>query len=347
VFVDEATFRVSAGAGGNGCVAFRREKFVPRGGPIGGDGGKGGDVILVADSNKHTLLDLHHRKHIKAESGSPGMGKGMSGKDGADEVILVPCGTLVYDDETEEVLADLVAPGERVVVARGGRGGWGNMRFKTPTRQAPDFAKSGLPGVSRQVRLELKLLADVGIVGFPSVGKSTLISRLSNARPKIAAYPFTTLVPNLGLVQWRDLRSFVVADLPGLIEGAAEGRGLGHRFLRHLERVRAIVHVLEVPQEGAPELGVERSALGDYAALRRELQAYDPALAELPEIVVVKKVDLPATREALGSLEAELAARGLGLLALSAATGEGLKGLLDAMGRLVFGEAESGDPSAG
>ncbi|MBN1944260.1 MAG: GTPase ObgE [Bradymonadales bacterium] len=335
MFIDEAKFRVTAGDGGDGCVAFRREKYVPRGGPSGGDGGRGGDVILQADQGLSTLLDLHRRRHIKARRGGHGQGKDKHGADGADVVILVPVGTLVYDDDSGELLEDLRHQGRRLVVARGGRGGRGNAQFATPTRQAPDFAEPGQPGASRMIRLELKLLADIGIVGFPSVGKSTLISRISNARPKIAEYPFTTLTPNLGLVGWRDDTSFVVADLPGLIEGAHLGRGLGHRFLRHLERTRVLVHLLDVPLEQALTGRLGRHPLRDYEVLRGELSAYNPRLSELPEIVVLNKRDLPHVREQEAEIAQHFLCLGTPFVSISAATGEHLDLLLDLMGQTL------------
>lgn len=337
MFIDETTLRVSAGNGGNGCVAFRREKFVPRGGPIGGDGGKGGDVLAVAEQGLSTLLDLHHRKHIKAKRGAHGEGKEMTGRGGADAVLRVPAGTIIYDDETGELLVDLDTDGASHVIARGGRGGHGNRRFRTATRQAPDFAKPGGEGETRVIRLELKLLADIGLIGFPSVGKSTLISRISNAKPKIAEYHFTTLVPNLGLVKWRDFRSFVVADLPGLIEGAHQGKGLGHRFLKHLERTRTIVHILELPSE--PETG--RDPVEDYDALRHELERFNPELAERSEIVALNKIDLLGDSDATVSIAEHFESRGVPFFQISAATGAGLPALVDAMGRMLDDEARS------
>ena len=332
MFIDETTLQVTAGDGGNGCVAFRREKFVPRGGPCGGDGGKGGDVVAVADEGLTTLLDYHRQKHMRAKRGAHGLGKEMTGGSGADLELVLPAGTMIFDQETDELIADLTDHGQRVIVARGGRGGHGNTRFRTATRQAPDFAISGRAGESRHLRLELKLLADIGLVGFPNVGKSTLISRISNARPRTADYPFTTLVPNLGLVQWRDYRSFVVADLPGLIEGAHRGRGLGHQFLRHLERTRAIVHLLEVPLSNED---ASRNPIRDYLAIRSELEQFNPDLAQRPEIVVLNKLDLPYVKDAEAALRKELEGMSVSLFSISAATGEGISQLVDEMGRML------------
>lgn len=335
MFIDEAIFKVSAGDGGRGCVAFRREKFVPRGGPCGGDGGHGGSVIAVADVRLTTLLDLHRRRQIRASGGAHGLGKQMTGKDGEDVILRVPAGTLVYDEETSQLLGDLTEHEARLVLAKGGKGGKGNQHFATATRQAPDFAQTGLPGESLTVRLELRLLADVGIVGLPSVGKSTFISRISNAKPKIAEYPFTTLVPNLGLVRWRDFKSFVVADLPGLIEGAHSGRGLGHQFLRHLTRVRVIAHFIEVVDEDAVELGVERDPIRDYQTIRHELEQFDQGFSSVPEIVVLNKTDLPTCRSAIDSLAEYFAERQLPFVAISAVTGQGVQELVDLMGNTL------------
>jgi GTP-binding protein len=324
-FVDQARISVSGGDGGDGAVAFRREKFVPKGGPAGGDGGDGGSVILLADEGLSTLLDFRYRHDYRAPAGERGGSKDKYGHGGQDLVLRVPSGTEVYDEDGGELLADLRTHGERFVVARGGKGGRGNMHFATPTDRAPRHAEPGQPGEARVIRLELKLLADVGLVGFPNVGKSSLIARVSAARPKIADYPFTTLIPNLGMVRLSDDRSFVVADVPGLIEGAHQGAGLGHRFLRHLERTRVLVHLLEV----SPIPG--RTPLRDYLALRRELGLYDPGLAARAEVVVVNKLDLPTTRKRLPALKRLFAKRGLPLLGISAATGEGMPALLAAL----------------
>ena len=324
-FVDQARISVRGGDGGDGAIAFRREKFVPKGGPAGGDGGDGGSVVLVADEGLSTLLDFRYRHDYQAPAGERGGNKDKYGRGGQDMLLRVPGGTEVYDDATGEVLADLRTEGQRFVVAAGGKGGRGNIHFATSTDRAPRRAEPGQPGEERVIRLELKLLADVGLVGFPNVGKSSLIARISAARPKIADYPFTTLIPHLGMVRLSDERSFVVADVPGLIEGAHEGVGLGHRVLRHLERTRVLGHLLEL----SPVPG--RTPLRDYQTLRRELGLHDPALAARTEVVVLNKLDLPATRKRFPALQRVFARRGLRLLGVSAATGEGIEGLLAAM----------------
>ncbi|WP_242343095.1 GTPase ObgE [Anaeromyxobacter terrae] len=335
-FVDEVRIHVKAGDGGNGAVAWRREKFIPRGGPAGGDGGNGGDVVLVVDPQLSTLLDYRYVREHRARSGEHGQGSDMNGRDGEPLVLRVPPGTVVKDAGTGELVADLGAEGERIVIAKGGRGGLGNMNFASSTNQAPRYAQDGTPGEERELVLELKLLADVGIVGYPNAGKSTLISRISRARPKIADYPFTTLVPNLGVVSWRGEKSFVVADIPGLIEGAHEGAGLGHQFLRHVERCRVLVHLVEGanPEEG-------RSPKADHDAINRELEAYSPALAEKPQILAVTKIDIPEARAAGEKLKKAFARRKqpIDVHLVSAVTGEGLPELLDAVGRALFEEA--------
>ncbi len=333
-FVDCVTLNTTAGHGGAGAVAFRREKYIERGGPFGGNGGDGGSVIFVADPNVGTLIDLRYRKEIAAENGVRGNTKLKDGRDGADIIVRVPVGTIVRDAESGEVIADLTDPGDRIVAAKGGRGGLGNARFKSSINQLPTHAQPGLPGESRPVVLELKLLADIGIIGFPSVGKSTLISVISNARPKIAAYPFTTLQPNLGLVKWHDYRSFIVADVPGLIEGAHEGRGLGIQFLRHIERCRALCHIVEVtpPMEGIDD---GRDPAADFDAIMTELRRFSPSLAERPQIVGLGKMDLPFVAEREAELRAHFEGLGHRFFAFSAATRAGLKPLVDAMGQLA------------
>ena len=331
-FVDQVSIQVKAGDGGNGAVAFRREKFVERGGPSGGDGGNGGSVVFEADTGLTTLLDYRYQQHHRARSGQHGMGSDMNGASAEDLVLRVPVGTLVRDQDTGELLADLAAPGARAVVARGGRGGLGNMNFATSTRQTPRFAQEGKPGEERRLVLELKLLADVGLLGFPNAGKSTLISRVSRARPKVADYPFTTLVPNLGVVPYKDGRSFVMADIPGLIEGAAEGAGLGHQFLRHVERCRVLIHLVDLAAEGEG-----RSPLNDLAVLDHELARYSPELARKPQIVAANKLDLPEARARLAPFQAAMAARGVPVFPISAATGEGLGPLLDAVAGALWG----------
>ncbi len=316
---DEAKIYVKGGDGGNGAVAFRREKFVPRGGPAGGNGGKGGDVYLIVDPHLNTLLPFRKKIHFKAERGEHGKGKNQHGRSGRDLYIPVPPGTLVYDAETGELLADLTEPGQKVLVARGGRGGRGNAAFKSSVRQAPRIAEKGEPGEERWLRLELKLIADVGIVGVPNAGKSTLLARVSNARPKIADYPFTTLQPNLGLVEVNG-RDFVMADIPGLIEGAHAGAGLGHQFLRHVERCRVLIHLLN---------GESPDPVGDFEAINQELALFNPTLAEKPQLVVFNKIDLPHVRERWPEVKKALKERGVqDPMAISAATGEGVRDML-------------------
>jgi GTP-binding protein len=336
-FVDQVRIFVKAGDGGNGAVAFRREKFVPKGGPSGGDGGRGGSVVFRADPMLTTLLDYRYQQHHVAPNGQAGMGSDCNGRQGDDLVLRVPVGTVFKDEETGEVLADLVEANQEWVAARGGKGGLGNMNFATPTRQAPRFAQPGTPGEQRSLVLELKLLADVGLVGFPNAGKSTLISVVSRARPKIADYPFTTLVPNLGVVAYKDHRSFVIADLPGLIEGASEGAGLGHQFLRHVERCRVLVHVLDA---GAPDLDEQRDLDADFAAIERELLAYSPELAARPRIVAINKIDLPPARERARAFAKKLARRKQAppVVLVSAATREGVGELLDACAAKLWAE---------
>jgi GTP-binding protein len=328
-FIDEAVVIVSAGAGGDGCVAWRREKYVPRGGPAGGDGGKGGDVVFVADAALATLRDQKYQPEIHAERGGNGGGAQRTGADGADAVVRVPVGTVLRDPGAPDgtaPLADLDADGARFVAARGGRGGQGNARFATSTRQTPDFATPGEPGEKRRLRLSLKLLADVGLVGLPNAGKSTLLRRISAAKPRVADYPFTTLFPHLGVVAF-DERRFVVADIPGLIEGASDGVGLGDRFLRHVERTRLLVHLLD----GAALLDPSRDLAAEYEVIRRELAAYDAALAERRELVFLNKVDLLADRAPCEALAKELAGKGCQVLLGSGVTGEGVAALVRAM----------------
>ena len=288
-FIDEAIIKIQAGKGGNGCIAFRREKYRPRGGPSGGNGGHGGSVILRADHNLSTLLDYRYKRHYKAPNGEHGRGKDQHGANGEDFIIKLPVGTVVYDEETGEQLCDLVKDGQTLIAAKGGNGGFGNMHYTTATRQAPDFAQPGLEGEYRELRFELKLLADVGVIGFPNVGKSTLISKLSKAKPKIADYPFTTLTPNLGVVAPPSRQSFVMADVPGLIPDAHKGTGLGIRFLRHVERTRVFLHMLELAEDST------RDPIQDYEALLKELELYDKdkgsSLFTTPTVVALNKVE--------------------------------------------------------
>lgn len=343
-FIDEAKVHVVGGSGGDGCVGFRREKFTPRGGPDGGDGGRGGSITLVADRNLATLLDLRLRPELRAGRGANGEGGRRDGKDGESIEVRVPVGTLVYDvdaPEGSDPIADLIEAGQRIVVARGGRGGQGNSNFATPTRQTPEFATPGRPGQERRLRLSLKLIADVGLIGFPNAGKSTLLRRISAARPRVAAYPFTTLVPHLGVAEVGE-RRFVVADIPGLIEGASEGAGLGDRFLRHVERTRVLIHLVDV---GAVVLE-GRDPIADYDAIRRELGAYDPGLLDRTELVALSKIDLVADRAPLDDIERVLRARGLPVYRVSGATGEGVGTLLKAAAEVLAASDRAADASA-
>jgi GTP-binding protein len=328
-FVDQAHIYVRGGNGGNGAVAFRREKFVPKGGPSGGDGGDGASVLLRVDSGLSTLLDFRYKREYAAPSGDSGANKDRYGRGGEDLVLRVPPGTQIFDDDTGKLLADLRQPDETFVAALGGKGGRGNIHFATSTDRAPRKSEPGLPGEERNLRLDLKLLADVGLLGFPNVGKSSLIARISAARPKIADYPFTTLVPNLGMVQLSNDRSFVVADIPGLIEGAHSGTGLGDRFLRHLERTRVLIHLLEVSTVPG------RTPLRDYETLNRELALYDPELAARPQIVALNKMDLPDVKRRFKQLAAPFKRRGIEVVGISAATGAGLTDLLEQAWRQI------------
>jgi len=323
VFFDEAKIYVKAGDGGNGCVSFRREKYVPFGGPNGGNGGKGGDVYLVVDPHLNTLINFKKRSHFKARRGGHGRGKNQTGKQGEDRTIAVPPGTVAYDTETGQLLADLTQPGQRALVVQGGRGGRGNAAFATSTNQAPRLAEKGEPGQERWLRLELKLIADVGIVGVPNAGKSTLLAAVSAARPKIADYPFTTLEPNLGVVTMYD-RDFVLADIPGLIEGAHIGAGLGHQFLRHVERTRLLIHLLD---------GASADPLGDFKKINEELALFDPQLARKPQVVVLNKMDLPQTQELWPRVRQEMKKLDLEAMSISAVTGQGVPTLLQ---RVVY-----------
>jgi GTP-binding protein len=342
-FIDEAVIYAKAGDGGDGAVAWRREKFVPRGGPAGGDGGNGGDVIFVADDSVHSLLDFKYQRHVRAKRGENGRPKNQFGAAGDDATVKVPPGTQVFDEDSGELLCDLVEDGDTSVVCEGGSGGHGNSRFATSTRQAPDFAKPGLPGEERNLRLELKLLADVGLLGYPNAGKSTFLSVVSAAKPKVADYPFTTLVPKLGVVGVDLGKSFVLADIPGLIEGASEGHGLGIQFLKHLERVRVLCHLVEAP---GPQLAEDEQRVDDsrllyhYISLREELRRYDADLSERPEVVVVSKIDLldeenPADNPEVAALKAFLDERKIPLHFMSAPIDVGVDELKKVLWREV------------
>jgi len=321
VFIDTATIYCKAGDGGNGAVSFHREKFVPYGGPDGGDGGDGGSIYVEADSSMNSLINFRYTQHFRAENGNKGEQNNRTGKSGKDIIIKVPCGTVVKDAQTGGIICDAFNPGEKILILQGGKGGRGNAKFCTPTRRAPSFTENGFTTVERKIRLELKTIADVGLVGFPNAGKSTLLSVISKARPKIANYPFTTLSPNLGVVTRYDT-SFTVADIPGLIEGAAEGQGLGHSFLRHIERVRLIVHIVDVSESDG------RDAVSDYFAIRNELKKYSKDIYEVPEILVANKLDIPGTEEKVEELKK---ASSKEVIAISAATTQNIDELLDKM----------------
>ena len=339
MFVDQADILVTAGNGGNGCMAFRREKYIPKGGPAGGDGGKGGNVYIQADDSYNTLQHLAGHHHWSAGNGRPGEGKNRHGRGGGDMVVRVPPGTMIYDAEKEILLKDLAEPGQQVCVAHGGKGGRGNTRFKSATNQAPRQWEPGEPGQARKLHLELKLIADAGLVGLPNAGKSTLTSRISAARPKIAAYPFTTLHPCLGIVELARFRRFVLADIPGIIEGAHQGAGLGDEFLRHIERTRVLVHMVDIcPLTGDPA--------ANYHAIRGELEQYSAALSAKPEIVVANKMDLTGSDQRLAELSKAIAKP---VIPISAVTGKGLEALGEVIWREVAEsiELEARQESAG
>jgi GTP-binding protein len=322
-FVDEAKIYVKAGHGGSGCVSFRREKFVPKGGPDGGDGGKGGDVIFRATESHHTLLDLKYKQHQIAKNGGHGSGNHRTGKSADDLIVPVPVGTIIKNFETGEILVDLSEKDQTFLAARGGIGGKGNAHFTTSTHQTPRFAQEGMEGEEFTLQLELKLLADVGIIGFPNAGKSTFISRVSAAKPKIADYPFTTLTPHLGVVKYRDGGSFVLADIPGLIPGAHEGMGMGDKFLKHVERTSLLLHIIDISTEP------NTNAWSNYTAINKELENYNPGLAKKPQIVALNKIDLPDVRENAKKQVALFKKKGIMLHSFSAVTGEGIKEILN------------------
>lgn len=324
MFVDQVSVFVKAGDGGNGLVAYRREKYVPRGGPAGGDGGNGGDVVFEVDEGLNTLMDLRYNRHFKAKRGENGMSQNQHGKNTAALIVAVPPGTTVMDEETNEIIADLTHHKQQAVIAHGGRGGRGNSRFATPRNPAPDMAENGEPGKEKTIKVELKLIADVGLIGFPSVGKSTLLSVVSAAKPKIADYHFTTLSPNLGVVETSDQRSFVMADLPGLIEGASEGIGLGHQFLRHVERTRVLVHVIDMAStEG-------RDPYEDFIKINQELTEYDAKLSDRPQIIAANKMDMPNAEENLTIFKEKINGA-YPIYSISAVTKDGLRDILFAV----------------
>lgn len=332
-FLDEAVITARSGDGGRGCVSFRREKFVPKGGPDGGDGGSGGNVIVRATKTLHTLSDYSSRKYFKAQNGRPGGGKNQTGKDGAGVIIKVPLGTIIYDRDTGEMLADLIEDNQKILLLSGGKGGKGNQHFATSTNRAPRIAQPGLGGEKKRLKLSLKYLSDIGLIGLPNAGKSTLLSRLTMARPRIASYPFTTLVPNLGVIMFDDEQTLTVADIPGLIEGASRGRGLGHRFLKHMERTKLLLHLLDITY--APQHDI----LEDFYTLRNELEKYKPSLSQKDQMVLINKIDIHSSKHRdMGSIKKALGDLGLETWPISALTGEGLEELKQALARKFFDE---------
>ena len=334
MFIDEAKIYVKGGDGGKGCVSFRREKYIPRGGPDGGDGGEGGDVIITADRNLHTLNDLRYQQHYRADRGGHGEGSNKHGKDGGDCRIRVPVGTIIKDTDTELILEDLNEDGKSLIAAKGGRGGKGNTRFKSSTNRAPRRAQKGLPGEEKWLYLELKLLADISIIGFPNAGKSTLISKISAAKPKISDYPFTTLAPNLGVVRLEEYKSFVVADIPGLIEGAHKGKGLGVRFLKHIERTKVLLHLIDM------SAGEGRDPINDFKIINEELLQFSPELASKPQMVVGNKVDIPEAKKRFDKVKSKFRDMGIEIFSISAVTGGGINQLVNNMADMLF-EAEA------
>ena len=330
-FIDEALITVQSGNGGSGCVSFRRERHIPRGGPDGGDGGRGGDVIMVSSPGKRTLYDFRHKKNLKAQNGSNGQGKDKTGKAGDNLTVEIPTGTLVSDVQTGQVIKDFTAPGEQMIIAKGGRGGLGNARFKSSTHRTPRFAQPGEPGEKLEIKLDLKLIADIGLIGLPNAGKSTLISRISAANPKIADYPFTTLTPNLGVVQPPFGEPFVVADIPGLIEGAHTGAGLGIKFLRHVERTRILVHIIDTAAIDPSDI------LGSFNTINKELRSYSAELAKKAQLIVLNKMDVTGANETADQFRSSL--KGKEVMLISAVTGKGVKQLLARMVQMIDQEA--------
>jgi len=330
-FLDEAVINTVSGNGGKGCVSFRRERFIPKGGPDGGDGGKGGDIIIRASKRLTTLSDFNSKRNIKSQNGRPGRGKNQTGKNGAYTIIEVPLGTLVYDEDTGDMLADLIEEDEDILIVPGGKGGKGNSHFATSTNRAPRFAQPGIPGQSKRIRLSLKYLADIGLIGLPNVGKSTLLSRLTTAHPKIDSYPFTTLFPNLGVIEFDDQDRLTVADIPGLIEGASEGRGLGHHFLKHVERTRFLLHLIDITRAPAHHL------LEDFYVLQDELGKYSPSLTQKEQMVLINKIDLVSSGyDNIDKMISALKRIGFETLPISALTGDGLETLKQILARKML-----------
>jgi len=331
LFLDYAKILIKSGKGGNGCISFRREKYVPRGGPNGGDGGKGGDIIFKASSQLSTLIDFRYKFHYRAKNGTHGQGGDKTGKNGEDEIVTVPCGSILKDFITGEVIAELLKDGEEKVILKGGKGGKGNTHFKTSTNRAPRISEEGRPGEERTIIIELKLIADIGLVGFPNAGKSTLISKISAAKPKIAEYPFTTLIPNLGIVKYRDYDSFVVADIPGIIEGASDGKGLGIRFLRHIERTKLLAFLIDVTNIAEQDLQTKKDIknfiFGNYKVLLNELNRYDDKLLDKPHILCLTKIDILS--DDIKKIIKSIKSKEMDIVPLSSITGENLDGLKD------------------
>jgi GTP-binding protein len=331
LFLDYAKILIKSGKGGNGCISFRREKYVPRGGPNGGDGGKGGDIIFKASSQLSTLIDFRYKFHYRAKNGTHGQGGDKTGKNGEDEIVTVPCGSILKDFITGEVIAELLKDGEEKVILKGGKGGKGNTHFKTSTNRAPRISEEGRPGEERTIIIELKLIADIGLVGFPNAGKSTLISKISAAKPKIAEYPFTTLIPNLGIVKYRDYDSFVVADIPGIIEGASDGKGLGIRFLRHIERTKLLAFLIDITKITEQDLQTKKDIknfiFGNYKVLLNELNRYDDKLIDKPHILCLTKIDVLS--DDIKKIIKSIKSKEMDIVPLSSITGENLDGLKD------------------
>lgn len=332
-FLDEAVITVISGDGGKGCVSFRRERFIPKGGPDGGKGGDGGNLLLKASSRLHSLADFSSKKHFRCQNGRPGKGRNQTGQNGTDIVVTVPLGTVIYDHDSGEMLADLIQHNQEALLLPGGKGGKGNSHFSTSTNRAPRYAQPGLPGQKKRLRLSLKYLADIGLIGLPNTGKSTLLSRLTMAHPRIDRYPFTTIVPNLGVIEFDDENSLTVADIPGLIEGASEGRGLGHRFLKHIERTGSLLHLIDITYTPAHNI------LEDFYTLQKELERYNPSLTQKEQLVLINKIDVePPGKRDIKALSTAIRHMGMESLAISALTGEGIEELKRILARKFFNE---------